>query len=85
MSYVTKFKEQVDVFLSLTGVKPTVMGQEALHDGNFVSALRLGREPKPSTIEKVERWMAAYRVEHGFDEVAPESDREKPLVDEAAE
>lgn len=39
---------------------PTTLGKVALGDPGFVAGLRSARDPRQSTIERVDEWMAAY-------------------------
>lgn len=45
-------------FLDRTGMPETKFGRLAVHDPRFVSDLRAGREPRPSTIARIERFIA---------------------------
>ena len=51
---------QVDAYLRKTGMPWTRFGRLATHDPRFVGDLRNGRSPRPETVERVERFMAAH-------------------------
>lgn len=55
--------ERVDAFLARTGMAQAAFGDHACNDRSFVADLRSGtREPRLSTIEKVDRFMAEYEA-----------------------
>lgn len=49
---------EIERFLSHTGMKPTVFGQETINDGKLVSDLRRGRRMWPETIERIRNFIA---------------------------
>jgi len=49
----------IERHLRRTGVPPTRFGREAVGDPRFVMDLRRGREPRPSTIERVVAYLSA--------------------------
>ena len=51
------FRDEVEAFLSRTGMKPYILGAEALDDPSFVTRLRSGASPQLRTVEQVRRWM----------------------------
>ena len=51
------FRDEVEAFLSRTGMKPYKLGAEALDDPSFVTRLRSGASPQLRTVERVRRWM----------------------------
>lgn len=62
MDLLDDFKIRIDAFLERTGMAPSRFGQASCGDPNFVSDLRVGREPRLATIRKVDAFMDAYRV-----------------------
>ena len=52
-----KFRNEVEAFLSHTGMKPGKFGTGALGDPSFVTKLRSGTSPQLTTVERVRRWM----------------------------
>lgn len=50
---------QIERHLRATGIKPTRFGREAVHDPRFVFDLRLGREPRAETEQRVRAFLAA--------------------------
>jgi hypothetical protein len=48
---------RIELFLKLSGMKPTRFGREALGDPRFVFDLRFGREPRPATVKRVESYL----------------------------
>ena len=53
--------EQIDAFLSATGMKPTRFGMEALGEGGLVKSLREGRSPSLKNAKRIVEFMATYR------------------------
>lgn len=51
------FEQEVEAFLARTSMSQSRFGQLACHDRAFVTDLRRGREPKPSTVTKVREFM----------------------------
>ena len=51
------FRNEVEAFLSRTGMKPGKFGTGAVGDPSFVQKLRSGASPRLTTVEKVRRWM----------------------------
>ena len=56
--YLQTFKRRVEKFLVRTGTPPSTFGRKALNNPKFINLLREGREPRPSTMDAVERFMA---------------------------
>ena len=54
---LTKFRSDVEAFLQRTAMAPSRFGLLACNDRAFVIDLRAGREPRLSTIEKVNQFM----------------------------
>jgi len=50
---------QVEKFLRQSDTSPTRFGREAVGDPRFVFDLRNGRDPRPSTIERVRAFLEA--------------------------
>lgn len=48
---------RVEKYLQATRTPPTRFGREVLGDSRFVFDLRLGREPRPSTLKKVSEFL----------------------------
>lgn len=55
--YLRQFCDEVEGYLSKTGIDPTNFGKSALKDPRFVFDLRLGRQPRFSTIQRVREYM----------------------------
>ena len=51
------FRDEVEAFLSSTGMKAYKLGEEALGDPTFVSRLMSGASLQLRTVERVRRWM----------------------------
>jgi len=45
--------ERIDRYLRATRSTPSRLGRDAVGDPNFVTNLRDGRQPRPSTLERV--------------------------------
>lgn len=56
-----RFLGRIERFLKQHKLSPTGFGREALGDTSFVHRLRVGREARESTREKVLQWMKGYR------------------------
>lgn len=54
-----RFLRRVEAFLKVTGIRPHVLGKDALGDPSFVLRLGKGRSPTLGTVDKVSDWMAA--------------------------
>lgn len=63
MSALADLLSRIDAFLARTGMSESRFGREVCNDGALVADMRSGREPRLSTIERVERFMAEYRPE----------------------
>ena len=48
---------RIEAYLRRTGMRPTEFGRQAVRDGLFVSQLRRGRTPRPSTQAKVHAFL----------------------------
>lgn len=57
MSLADDFSEEIDAYLTATGLSPTALGRMALGDPGFVFGLRNGRSPSLRTIDKVRAFM----------------------------
>jgi len=53
---------RINHHLRVTGMPETKFGRLAVHDPRFVGDLRNGRQPRPATIARVERYMAETRA-----------------------
>lgn len=51
------FRDEIEVFLRLTGMAPTTFSISATRDRHFVRKLRLGRRVWPETIDRVRAFM----------------------------
>jgi hypothetical protein len=54
------FIARVEAYLARTGMKTALLGELAVNDRGFVFDLRAGREPRFSTMERVDRFMAEH-------------------------
>ena len=50
---------EIEQYLRRTGVKPTRFGREVVNDPRLVFDLRMGREPRAKTVEKVRSYIEA--------------------------
>ena len=50
---------EIAAFAAKTGMSESRIGIEAVNDGYLVRRLRLGFGTQPSTLERLEQWMAA--------------------------
>jgi hypothetical protein len=50
---------EVEKFLRWSDTAPTRFGREAVGDPRFVFDLRNGRDPRPSTVERVKAYLEA--------------------------
>lgn len=57
------FRNEVEAFLSVTGTKLSVLGEEAAGNPSFVGRLRRGASPRLRTVDRVRAWMAAHASE----------------------
>jgi len=64
MDALTAFKSRVDAFLALAGMSASRFGTLACGDSAFVIDLKAGREPRFSTIAKVDKFMLDWKAEH---------------------
>ena len=53
MSEIEKFRNEVERYLSETGVTPTKFGKDFAGDPLFVFQLREGREPRTETRQRI--------------------------------
>lgn len=53
MSEIEKFRNEVERYLTETGVTPTQFGKEFAGDPLFVFQLRKGREPRTETRQRI--------------------------------
>jgi hypothetical protein len=59
-----QFLRDVEAFLALFNVRPSLLGKQAVNDGSLVTRLRQGRAPTLATVDKVYAWMERYGKEH---------------------
>ena len=64
MAHIEEFSARIDAFLSRSGLSASKFGVLSCNDGAFVFDLRAGREPKMSTIKKVDKFMVDYATRH---------------------
>ena len=57
------FRNEVEAFLSVTGTKLSVLGEEAAGNPSFVGRLRRGASPRLRTVDRVRAWMAVHASE----------------------
>jgi sulfate adenylyltransferase subunit 2 len=63
MSTAQQFLDDIEQFLSRSGMDPTALGKQVLGDPSFVFDLRQGRSPRARTIDTVRDWMRLYAHE----------------------
>ena len=54
------FLDEVEAFLTVTGIKRSVLGRAATGNPSFVAQLRQGMSPTLSTVDRVRGWMASH-------------------------
>ena len=54
------FRREVEAFLAVTGVKASVLGEQAAGNRSLVGRLRRGASPCLRTVDRVRAWMAAH-------------------------
>ncbi len=54
------FRREVEAFLAVTGVKASVLGEQAAGNRSLVGSLRKGASPCLRTVDRVRAWMAAH-------------------------
>ena len=59
MTITEQFRQEIENYLSTTGLDPTKFGRAAMNDPNFVFDLREKRSPTAATMDKVRLWMSA--------------------------
>lgn len=64
-SPIAEFIGRIESFLERTGMAPSRLGDLACNDSAFVIDLRAGREPRFSTMKKVDAFMTEYGAEGG--------------------
>ena len=52
---------EVEKFIRSQDIAPTRFGRDAVGDPRFVFDLRRGREPRPSTVDRVRQFLEAAR------------------------
>jgi len=55
-------RRRIERFLREHDMPPTRFGREAVRDPRFVFDLRLGREPRPETQQRVHAWLDAFET-----------------------
>ena len=59
MTITEQFRQEIEEYLSTTGMDSTRFGRAAMNDPNFVFDLREKRSPTAATMDKVRLWMSA--------------------------
>lgn len=59
--------DEIDAFLTRTGMSATAFGTEVLKDPPFVFQLREGRDCKMSTVERVREFIREWKAPEGGD------------------
>ena len=80
-----KFRDEIEAFLSRTGMKPYKLGEEALGDPTFVPRLMSGTSPQLRTVERVWSWLRDTQPASGsgpLGEGRPRGSRPSPQGDE---
>ena len=78
------FRDEVEAFITVTGIKRSVLGGRAAGSPSFVAGLRRGVSPRLSTVERVRGWMAAHASEEEARELDRRGGRIPALLSEAA-
>ena len=65
MSPTQQLLADIETFLPNSGLSETAFGMGALGDPNMLKELRLGREMRWKTIQKVRNFMASISAEQG--------------------
>lgn len=65
MNHLDEFKARVEAFLIERRLSAREFGHRACKDASFVFDLRDGREPRSSTMSKVDRWMQEQLIAAG--------------------
>jgi aspartate carbamoyltransferase catalytic subunit len=60
MTITKQIRDEIENFLTKTGMDPTRFGRAVMNDPNFVFDLREKRSPTATTMDKVRGWMTAY-------------------------
>ena len=74
------FREEVEAFLAVTGIKVSVLGEEAAGNPSFVGRLRKGASPRLRTVDRVRAWMAANASEEETCAVRARVDEDEVLA-----
>jgi predicted transcriptional regulator len=53
----SKFRDEIEAFLSRKGMDPTTFGKRAMNDPKFVFDVREGRKPGLDTVDRVRAFM----------------------------
>ena len=59
--YQVHLLREVEKFLNRSQTPPTRFGRDAVGDPRFVFDLRKGREPRPSTVQRVRAFLEAFQ------------------------
>ena len=60
LSMTDPFRDEIEAFLRLTGMKPTTFSIRATRDRHFVRKLRMGRRVFPDTADRVRTFMRTF-------------------------
>ena len=63
MQQIEEIKTKIDAFLAKTGMAPSTFGIRAMKSGHFVTDLRNGRTPRPSTLARVDDYISGHEAE----------------------
>lgn len=64
-SPIEAFKARISAFLKRTSMSESRFGLDACGDSAFILDLKEGREPRFSTMHKIDAWMKAYERRAG--------------------
>ena len=68
----------VEAFIVFSGVTASKLGRSAVSDPRFVTGLRLGREPRRATVQRVRAWMAQERSKTSGERPIPDGTADGP-------
>jgi hypothetical protein len=58
---MTSLLEEIEKFIAAHSLSESAFGELALKDRHFIRQLRLDREPRRATVERVRSFMVTYR------------------------
>lgn len=65
MTFSEQFLEEIENYLTESGMDPTTFGKSAMNDPRFVFDIRNGRSPSGRTVDKVRAWVRDHPVSEG--------------------